>query len=638
MEFLYILSSNFKNIQKFNNYYHINFFYNSELNTLKILDEFNIFDINIYDEILYEKDNNKILEETLKILTIDIKNFIYDNDFIMKNIDLIKKELSILNNLQHLKNEEFNFLQNNYIKKTPYYNYTFDNEYFIYLNEKFKYHLKENYFELNNKQLLTKIFYSNHKVISSNLNLINYFEKNIKNFINENIKNNLIFFISNKYFSNFIKNLNNIKNYKIIILSSKNEWQNNYNKIYNENESYIVIININSLINLFPFINYNVNYEYEKNLNILYQEINCFFNNSIIQKILCNKSNIVIENLLSYKTYEIKIINDFIKRMEIDKIIFFENYFEYNEKIFNLLKFYNIDFNITKKFLLYFFNNYILFDNDNVNICNKNDIINIEIINKNIFDNYLNNQYIYELIKNINKNNIISKIEKDEIIENNFNKNNIINNIKIENLKKLINSNYNENLNYLYELSNNIENDINKVNSQKNFFYEQFKLIKQNELVCPITLEYIKDNNYIILSCGHIFTSLNIIEYLIMNLKNKNNIDCPCCRKEIEYENILIMDENIDVKYMFNTVKKVRELIEKSNNTIFMVIVELCDLLKFIKSKLNIKNKNIQFISNKNFNLHKLCSLQIQEIIIFDDKYKNELENYENKLIINKII
>ncbi len=637
MEFLYILSSNFKNIIKINKYYHINFFHNNQLKTIKILDEFNIFDINIYDEILYEKDSNIISNESLKILIIDIKNFNYENDYIIKNIDLLKKELLTLNNLQNFIENEFNFLENNYIKKTPYYQYTFDNEFFIYLNDKFKYHMKENYFESNNKQLITKIFYSNHKVISSNINLISYFEKNIKNFINENIKNNLIVFTSNKYFPNFIKNLN-IQNYKIIILSSKNDWQNNYNKIYNENETYIVIININSLINLFPFINYNVNFEYEKNLNILYQEINCFFNNSIIQKILYNKSNIVIDNLLSYKSYEIKTINEFINIMEIEKIIFFENNFEYNEKIFNILKFYKIDFNITKKFLLYFFNNYILFDKDNIDISQKNKVINKEILNKNIFDQYFNNQYIYEFIKNINKNNIISKIEKEEIIENNFSKNYLINNIKIENLKRLINSNCNENLNYLYELSDNIENDIDKIYLQKKFFYQQLKLIKENELICPISLEYIKENNYIILSCGHIFTTDNIIEYLLMNIKNSEKIDCPCCRKEIEYENMIIIDENIDIKYIFNIIKKVREIIENSNNTIFLVLVELCDFLKFMKSKLNIKNKNIQFISNKNFNLQKLCSLQIQEIIIFDDKYINELENYENKIIINKII
>jgi hypothetical protein len=630
MEFLYILSSDFKNIQKINNYYYINFFYNLELKTIKILDELNIFDINIYDEILYNKNTKLLSNETLKILTIDIKNFNYEKDFIIKNIDSIKKELSILNNLQFFKENEFKFLENNYIKKNSYYQYTFDNEYFIYLNENFKYHLKENFFELNNKQLLTKIFYSNNKVISSNLNLINYLDKNKNTFfeinslnslseinnqiISQNIENNLIFFIPNQFFSNlinYLKNINLKKNYKIINLSTKNDWQNNYNKIYDKNESYIVIININSLINLLPFINYNMNYEFEKNLNILYQEINCFFNNSIIQKILCKKSTIIIDNLISYKNHEIKIINEFIKKMEIEKIIFFENNFEYNIKIFNIIKFYNIDFNITKKFLLYFFNNYILFDNDNINICNKNDIINIEIINKNIFDNYINNQYIFEFIKNINKNNIISKIEKDEIIENNFNKNYLINNIKIENLKKLINlnENNNNNLNYLYELSNKIENDIDKINIQKNFIYQQLKLISEKELICPITLDYINENNYIILSCGHIFSTENLIEYLIMNIKEREKVECPCCRKEIEYDKILIMNENMDGKYMFNIVKKIRELIENSNNTVFLIIIELCDFLKFIKSKLNIKNKNIQFISNKNFNIQKLCSI-----------------------------
>jgi hypothetical protein len=81
--------------------------------------------------------------------------------------------------------------------------------------------------------------------------------------------------------------------------------------------------------------------------------------------------------------------------------------------------------------------------------------------------------------------------------------------------------------------SNNNKSNMNKSNINS-LDIKKYKRCNINTVDCSICYEKVKPSEYIReLNCNHIFHKKCIDKWLLLSMKNKENINCPICRTTI---------------------------------------------------------------------------------------------------------
>ena len=553
---------------------------------------------------------------------------------------------------------EETFINENFKKKSKYFNLISDKKYYLNMLNlpKGRY-----IFEKNCKDyfLTTKI-----KNCSNKKNIINnYYNNN-----NLNLYNFKIFpidlFENNNIFDYFNSKENNKENFKFLEnFEKKINYNNNNNNNQNKNKKH-KNKNNNNILNLRKFNLMQIdNFNLYINSNLLLQKINLklFFNyftiiknnnfnyyniNENNNKILTKNSNLLLPSFLNVKNFDFSIFNNIIKfelnDNEKNKIIRFNNYVNNNNFniiindyfiLFEGIIIKKLLFNnfISKNFFNNFSNNFFI-NNNNNNLFNFN--LNILENNKN-FDlkNYINlppfffkeeniNEIFLNLYnKNLNNNNknrksklkIIFSLETTtKIFPRILPSIKLIKNINNEN--NIFSKEFNYNQSYLININNN-----NKNNELKNYleFPKNFSLSKINKIK------------------KHTFNEINNFEFqnkfnLSENLNDNNN-------NNKNNKKIILVNDKIEIKF-YN--KKYFFLYYPINNNLidFIFNINSCGIIlttEELNDSLNINiynnifntiSKNYLFfenfyifILNKNINNNEFN---------YNNNNKEKLENY----------
>ena len=447
------------------------------------------------------------------------------------------------------------------------------------------------------------------------LNFVNYSKDNKSNYIINNIDNNL---------SNINKNRNDIQNgehYNNIISNLKNEFKQitkgneiindnicNKEKKYEKIKNYLLDIKTN-----------NTNNTNNKNKKESY--------NNTLNNILNNNK----ENKNKKFTWNLKSMNNNIKKDNIIRDNYYINSFK--EKIItneNKMKTQNNFYKIPKKYVKI-----------------NNDISNLRLTEKNEEHLKLKSDKINQ---SLNKNNILINNKRKEnnlnLTDYNLKLNNINDNNNMINIKK---DDYKYNyLNLTY--SNNNNNNINKDNSLIN-------IVKDDNNDNNIIEEYISTNNH---NKKDIYkrnnfinnnSSINKTQSFIKQGKDKEKNNIIILRNNqssIKLQNhsinnkqpkLLYLDKRINKikRKLINEIKKEENNSNCNGNDIYNMTIENNISFSYMK-KINNNKKNDNCICSKGLNLIKKI-LNVQSNIIFELKQKLFIINKEiikkNKEILN---
>ena len=462
-----------------------------------------------------------------------LKNTFLIKDYINENYDdFINKIKNFYGNFKynHLNKKENLIEKNNYESNVNKFLLKIDNEFLI--NEK-KYKINEKLLILNTNEMSNSIknFIKKTSMIDLELENCNLFNKKLFNFINENYPNlqNKILIMCEKI-SLLKKKKSKLKKYFFI----------NYCKLLLKQQK---LKNLNKILNYFH------------NLKEIYEQIkNKKLKN---EKILKNFPNFNIKNELKKKLDEIQLFS-------------YENYLKELEN-----------------FLLKIFEEKFIFEEQNLNINN-----NEEINNLNINNNYnINLDLLKNILKNNKKNNfLLLKI----ILINDENFNEI--NKKIQNYPKNINI--------------KIETIIIKIiDNFFNFIYNKIKILKEKNEILFIFYYLIISENI-----------LNLFKNIFKENKQQN--------KTIKLIIINLLEKKINFIYENNKISNISDFID-NNNTI-KKIFSLFD----ISNKLNYLQKFEDFERQFIFKYFSDKEVKITELIQFENfNYLNEIPSIYQEYI-----
>lgn len=407
----------------------------------------------------------------------------------------------------------------------------------------------------------------------------------------------------------------------------------NYNKkVYDYEKEILKLFNSEINVEEFNIDNKGIQYQILGDYEYIFNRNNNKSNHYHNKAIEFNNNQSKIKQIINmYSKYEKEYYINFINILNTDK----SNYiFYYLSNIFEYVNDINFTSNINK-IILYYIN------------------INIENINYNILDdeNNLDLLKLYELYNNYNNKNIIISINK--FVNKFINKENYINIlIKIDNIERILESNIQnlnnyqlnkickENLYYLYQYYNYIENDnlINKIENILKFKNDNFYildkiniLINKNKTLKRIK-PYLKStiinfNNFNNINDKHI-----VNEYFLYLL---NNLTSNTCKR---YQKILLHKYFITTLNKCNNIKKkdfnkYKDLTKCNIIDIFDQYFHLIELNYIYFDYINIHS--IYLLSNKKYNEFQSCLNNNKTIL---DEYKNNIiHNYKFcKFYMNK--
>lgn len=406
----------------------------------------------------------------------------------------------------------------------------------------------------------------------------------------------------------------------------------NFNKIYHNYSSYNECEINNSV-----YLMLNLNHTKFNELVFDYTKKSIYHhkNYKYIQTI--PKGGIIFNDLVEYDNYLIKIIKN--TNLNLKTLILTKNT-KYWVNILNLS------------------NNVII----NINDININDMHGKNYLNKKyyrlIIDDCLDvifNDNIFEKIKNINT--TIRWFTTSNFYNYNFiDLKNIINLIfnvnldkynfdffifnyskflfrnkckKIGNFKKKYFHLNNTETNFYDLYKNNIDKDIFyslSLNFTKcNFISTENLLLKFNinlkkKIDCSICLEKVKNNNFGITKCGHVFCYSCL--YKAICLKKK----CPLCNTKLSFKNIYKISNQLD-NNLDNCVdmipNKIKYIINLSNQQKFKIVI-FSNYKKTIENVFNtLKNLNKNFVKKNVYNLYYLENninkYKETKIIVFEE-------------------
>tara|TARA_Y100000768_G_scaffold388267_1_gene383162 strand:- start:29191 stop:34899 length:5709 start_codon:yes stop_codon:yes gene_type:complete len=430
--------------------------------------------LNIYYNLQLSKNNLNLLNN---ILNIHNDNFIYlfinDNTILQLNINNNTihtnyfSQYSISNNLLFFTNNIEEYKENKFVNQylINYYNNNYNNKYnnnniFILYNIIYKYIFNSQVNILYNScyKILLKYYYININNSNSILALLVnklkdlYIYTSTNKLLNNNIAN--IYFLENTNYNKDNKEVFNTYNNNINIIVSHTTNLNTNDYIIINNNRLIVanIINItnnNLTINLFEN-DLTIHDDYT-NTKLIIDSTNIInYTNFIISKVNTHTKQykIVLQNI----TIDDIIINSYIYliKTNIKTIYYITNILYYNNNIVLYCTLYNND-NIT---LINNLNFIKLELNSTINILNSNQINDNKIININYVISDVVKTYNYNFNNNLNYLSNISNIKYQQIINNSVYNSlkfnpvflyNIINNIFINNA--IIESDYDYNIN-----------------------------------------------------------------------------------------------------------------------------------------------------------------------------------------------
>ena len=462
-----------------------------------------------------------------------LKNTFLIKDYINENYDdFINKIKNFYGNFKynHLNKKENLIEKNYYESNVNKFLLKIDNEFLI--NEK-KYKINEKLLILNTNEMSNSIknFIKKTSMIDLELENCNLFNKKLFNFINENYPNlqNKILIMCEKI-SLLKKKKSKLKKYFFI----------NYCKLLLKQQK---LKNLNKILNYFH------------NLKEIYEQIkNKKLKN---EKILKNFPNFNLKNELKKKLDEIQLFS-------------YENYLKELEN-----------------FLLKIFEENFIFEEQNLNINN-----NEEINNLNINNNYnINLDLLKNILKNNKKNNFLL-LKIILINEENFNEIN----------KKI--QNYPKNINI------KIETIIIKIiDNFFNFIYNKIKILKEKNEILFIFYYLIISENI-----------LNLFKNIFKENKQQN--------KTIKLIIINLLEKKINFIYENNKISNISDFID-NNNTI-KKIFSLFD----ISNKLNYLQKFEDFERQFIFKYFSDKEVKITELIQFENfNYLNEIPSIYQEYI-----
>lgn len=563
-----------------------------------------------------------------------------------------------------------NLLNNNYIRKSMYFNFSEKND----------------CFKKDRRHTLFRFYYDNFKLLNKVRN--NYFllylsnNKSNKNYNNENLLNN------KNIFSNLsFKNSNNYKN-----KNKSNNFINNSNFDYNSFNNFSKNYNINSfktIENVFkslsinhskPFKNYNNNlsekiFENKKLLkafttfNLVNQKqvkisFPFFSNNSLKSSLikrnnikrLLNKTNL---NLLSYSlnsnlnTYS---LNKNEKKTRIKNLRF------WSSNIYTISK----DINFSKLNNLKSLNGSLI----NTNYNSKNKLNNFYInLNKrrspllflqgfsSLNKNNISNNKNFKLNKSLNLNNF--RLFNKNIKYYNFANKNFLLNQYLNNKNLLSKNNLNSNnkkSNFFWELSiinNRLLNLNNNFNNSNNFNFEK------NHLIFEKNIKIFKNNKYSIKYLNKLLDprlkrlEKNILfsnskkSYINDNKVNKIALDISLNKLNLNFKKnkwsnlykVLNVKKNNNKKYVFsshNNLKKSSAI----NFFSFINSLSSFDNIDSLNTKNNLFLKNkLTNLLDKRKNINSLTEFKKdKKISLFNKNNKNIRKVFSNKFMWGKTL
>ena len=567
----------------------------------------------------YEPHFNIYHPETKIFQTYNTDYFEYDNNnnFYENNIYLLENNKNIISN-ENINNLNSKCFNENLIKKV------------IDLN-------KINLYNIDDKNFLNHI--ENYENLNHLQNKDNIY--NIKNKENLDNNENNLHFNNIKNLINIDNNLKQLENKDNLIQVKKNE---NFNQIKNKEN----LNEIENNYNLNQFENKEISIEIKNNENLNQIEINKLINYIENNKILNNIENEKIIFLIKY--YEDLLKDKFNNNIFNKK--FFTEYYNYLKKYEN---FYHIKYNedlYTLKLYFYIFikKNYIDYFNKNENYENfnyllkNNDLLidnkyfNINEINKN-FNLHLENKQIID-----NKDNYNNIFQKDLLLYINKSNEYLILNSKCDILNLCETCGFPCYLYLIYERF--------LAFSYFNIFLIKkckFKHIKKFNLNSGLNLDLKCEKCNIINSKTKYYYIIKTKQYLCQKCFFKENFFCFKLKKNIYLDisnSKKIFEQKLE--YIKNKYNRSLDYLEKLNKNFLNLIENNCLYKDFnlLYRELNLfirKNKNLLYLSKillekyeKDLN-HNCITKEINESFknILNFNIKEDFSNFTKEKLLN---
>lgn len=428
------------------------------------------------------------------------------------------------------------------------------------------------------------------------------------------------------------KDILKLKNPFISLIYWKRIIIDEFTELLNEQTYYLELVK--SLDSVYKWY---LNNKIPNNSNKLFNLLNTIFNIPNTLFIYNNNNNLI--NPLDF-IKQITVIN---KKENVLKEIQLPNI---KEEV-KILEYSDLE-KILYKSYLHMYNKDNILDDDDDDIDYIYTYIYNQIIND-IYITLMNCKSLDEVrykILNINKKNLIKYNNiKNKLEEKKLEYKNILL-LKKDNLE-IINKNIQELSVNVKEICKKIQDTNNHINYYNNISDNNIKYKLDNSLnKCCICLEKIKDSDFGITICGHIFCFMCIIESVNYNKK------CPYCRSELEKKDIF----KIINKRKFNKIKKKIIKTDIDVNYVGTKAINIVDKKNKVKSKEISKslgaypnnyinddnteifnnNKDIKYLNNYNCNdlslLVELYGSKIAHLI----KFLINIINFNNneKIII----
>ena len=576
-----------------NNLYHIYIFLKREPNFAQ--------DINsiINNELQTKKINQKYIEKIPKLSKLDGDNISC----------LLNDEENLQIYISNLINDDKNIIDPGYILKMikEYFINNKLNHYDFYLLNK---HCKDNCYNEDFNNILIKIFDSNINNIYKFPNVYSHISNKINKFLSEiniqNNQNNELYFKIIKHYIHYMSFSN--KEFSKEEKDKINEILSNNNNI--DTRHFNKIIHLNNIQN--KLFNIEINFS-KKEVEFL-DVINININISLLKKdILINIEKIIIYFPLNKINKE---ENKNYKEIIINKELTKDNPIQINlrhliNSHFNKLYITNIELYLKNKIIINLLNKdkkeIIYYNKENSKI-NVDDIVNIDIFNKN---NYNKNEIIY-----------IGK-EENHLLNINYNLNSNYKDIYIKQVKL--------NITLLKEIENQKLKNYEEAN---NYEFKILKGIKGYQII---------DNKYLIYEYDNINLEkdLPLVEYLLkikdignylLNYKftfNLINNNCPDDICVLKYDKKLKV-HCIEPFIFSNEISSSLYFINPKTKIKFYPINYPINIISYIENKLseNIIIKKIEHISNNN-------SIEINSSTEY---LFSKIKNFKIKFSSNEII
>ena len=588
-----------------NNLYHIYIFLKREPNFAQ--------DINsiINNELQTKKINQKYIEKIPKLSKLDGDNISC----------LLNDEENLQIYISNLINDDQNIIDPGYILKMikEYFINNKLNHYDFYLLNK---HCKDNCYNEDFNNILIKIFDSNINNIYKFPNVYSHISNKINKFLSEiNIQNNQ----NNELYFKIIKHYIHYMSFSNKEFSK--EEKDKINEILSNNNN-IDKINFNKIIHLNNIQNklFNIEINFSKKEVEFLDVINININISLLKKdILINIEKIIIYFPLNKINKE---ENKNYKEIIINKELTKDNPIQINlrhliNSHFNKLYITNIELYLKNKIIINLLNKdkkeIIYYNKENSKI-NVDDIVNIDIFNKN---NYNKNEIIY-----------LGK-EENHLLNINYNLNSNYKDIYIKQIKL--------NITLLKEIENQKLKNYEEAN---NYEFKILKGIKGYQII---------DNKYLIYEYDNINLEkdLPLVEYLLkikdignylLNYKftfNLINNNCPDDICVLKYDKKLKV-QCIEPFIFSNEINSSLYFINPKTKIKFYPINYPINIISYIENKLseNIIIKKIEHISNnKSIEINSSTEYLFSKIKNFKIKFSsNEIISIKSIIKSNNLI